>query len=110
TGRTQADAYLAQRRAREAGHHAQRLAHDLVDTSRGDGAREPGGLDGCTHRHPVIGPRHHVVAVDLLHDGPRSGVVVGDAEVRDLAAQRVDGELNAELLTEASGPRAAGDH
>ena len=48
-------------------------------------------FDRRADRDAVIGPRHHVVAVHLLHDRPRAGVVLGDAEVRDLAAQRTDG-------------------
>ena len=99
-----------ERRARETGHHTQRLAHDLVHAARGDVGREAGVFDRRADRDAVIGPRNHVVAVDLLHDRPAPGVVIGDAEVRDLAAYRSDGKMHTELLTEPARPRAARDH
>ena len=59
-----------QRRAREPGHHAQRLAHDLVHAARGHVGREARVLDRRADRDAVIVPRDHVVAVHLLHDRP----------------------------------------
>ena len=101
---------LAERRARETGHHTKRLAHDLVHAARGDVGREAGVFDRRADRDAVIGPRNHVVAVDLLHDRPAPGVVIGHAEVRDLAPHRSDGKMHTELLTEPARPRAARDH
>ena len=61
-------------------------------------AAKPDVLDRRADRDARVGPRHHVVAVDGLHDRPRAGVVIVDAEVDDLAAHRADGQRHAELL------------
>ena len=83
--------------------------YDLVDTTGGDPVGEADVFNGRADHDAVIGPRHHVVAVHLLHDRPRSRVVLRDAEVRDLPAHRPDRKLHAELRSEAPGPRATRD-
>ena len=72
------------------GHDAQRFAHDLADPARGRVGREADVFDRRADRDAVIGPRHHVVAVHLLHDRPTPRVVLGDTDVRDLTPVRDD--------------------
>ena len=102
--RAEADPHLAQRRRREAGHDAQRLAQHFVHAARGDGGIEPGFLDRGADRDARVGPRNHVVPEHRLHDRPRAGVVSVDTEVHDLPAHRTDRQRDAESVAERARP------